>query len=179
MCHLSNKLACLHGRNYSVKIYIHIILFELPFPNLFKNGEVFKSPWTASISVPFPAPSKVIICQEPRAVPRLVTLLISRNKPVPRGTPSPSPSLSAFFLLLLLALEGIAEHLVFSTRRALHSSPGCQRCKGTPVHPRDKGQKDPQNTHCQEDAPCHEATRHVKTPWRALLLLVPRDLLSA
>lgn len=94
MCHLSNELACLPGRNCSVKIYIHIILFELPFPNLFKNGEVFKSLWTGSLTAPFPAPSKVIICQEPRAVPWLVILLISRNKPVPRGTQvHPHPSL--------------------------------------------------------------------------------------
>lgn len=142
MCHLSNELACLPGRNCSVKIYIHIILFELPFPNLSKNGEVFKSPWTGSLSAPFPASSKVIICQEPRAVPRLVILLISRNKPVPRGTPGPSPSLSAF---LILALWDTAEYLVFNIGRALYSSPRCQRCKGTPAHPMDKGQKDPRN----------------------------------
>lgn len=139
MCHLSNKLACLPGRNCSVKIYIHIILFELPFPNLFKNGEVFQSPWTASLSAPFPAPSKVIICQEPQAVPQLVTLLIGRNKPVPRSTLGPSPSLSAF--LLLLTLGGTGQHLMFSTGRALYSSPECQRCKDTPAHPRDEGQK--------------------------------------
>lgn len=174
MCHLSNKLACLPGRNCSAKIYIHIILFELPFPNLFKNGEVFKSPWTASLSAPFPAPSKVIICQEPRAVPWLVTLLIGRNKPVPRSILGPSPSLSAF-LLLLRSLGGTAEHLVFSTRRALYSSPGCQRCKDTPARPTDEGQ-DPRNTHCQGDAPCHEATGWMKTLWRPLLLLLPTEL---
>lgn len=143
MCHPSNKLACLPGTNCSVKIYIHIILVELPFPNLFKNGEVFKSPWTASLCAPFPAPSKVIICQQPRAVPRLLTRLISRNKPVPRGTPGPSLSLSAFLLLLLLVLGGTAEHLVFSTGRALCSSPGRQRCKGAAAHPRD-GTEGPQ-----------------------------------
>lgn len=67
MCHFSNKLTCLTGRNSSVKIYIWLVwgFFWLPFPNEFKNREILKSLWTVSLSAPFPAPSKVIICQEP------------------------------------------------------------------------------------------------------------------
>lgn len=115
----------------------------------------------------------------------LVTPLIIKNEPVPQGTLGPSPSLSAFLhLLLLLTLGHTAEeHLVFSiaARRALSSSLGCQRCKGTPAHPRDEGRRTegPQKLiRCQEVAPCHEATLGMRTRWRAPLLLVPRHLES-